>query len=76
MIDKTIAAWFKKNNWTWNLKRGRVSPTETDVQDALDEAVKMLYTEPNGTQLEVGRLIIKKNPSSGYDVYVLVGQHY
>lgn len=76
MIDKTVSEWFKKNEWTWNLKRGRVSPSERDIQDALDEAAKMLYTEPDGAQLEVGRLIIKKNPISGYDVYMLVGQYY
>jgi hypothetical protein len=34
----------------------------------------MLYNEPVGTQLEVGRLIIKKL-HHGHDVYIYVGPY-
>lgn len=74
MLESTIAEWFKKNHWTWNLKGGQRVPSETDVEDALDEAARILYNETDGAQLEVGRLIIKKKPT-GHDVYVYVGEY-
>lgn len=74
MLERIISDWFKKNNWTWNLKRGTVSPSETDVEDALDEAARILYNETDGTQLEVGRLIVKKK-HDGHDVYMYVGEY-
>lgn len=74
MLEKIISEWFRKNNWTWNLKSGTVSPSETDVEDALDEAARILYNENVGAQLEVGRLIIKKK-HTGHDVYMYVGEY-
>lgn len=76
MLESKIADWFAENGWTWNLKGGRtVVPTDSDVERALDEAVKQLYNEPVGTQLQVGRLIIEKK-NQGYDVYMYVGEYY
>lgn len=49
-------------------------PTESDVRKALDEAVKMLYSEKVGTTLNVGGLHIEKT-DSGHDVYVYVGDY-
>ena len=74
-IEDDLAEVFKKNVWTWTLKGGRVViPTADDIEHALDEAARMLYTEPVGTQLEVGRLIIKKQ-TRGHDVYIYAGPY-
>lgn len=75
MLERDIAKHFEKNEWTWNLKGGRVVvPTETDVLDALDKAAEVLYAEPVGSQLEVGRLIIVKTYND-FDVYVYFGTY-
>jgi len=75
VVEQIISEFFADRGWTWNLKRGRmVTPSESDVQAALDEAAKQLYNQPVGTQLEVGRLIIQKK-HTGHDVYVYVGEY-
>lgn len=72
---KELAETFRRNGWTWNLKGGRtVIPDEDDIEQALDEAARLLYNESVGTQLEVGRMIIKKK-HDGHDVYLYVGPY-
>lgn len=74
-IEDELADWFARKGWTWNLKgNGKVVPSAQEVESALDEAARLLYNEPIGSQLEVGRLIIKKQPA-GHDVYVYVGPY-
>ena len=74
-VEQELARIFRKNGWTWTIEGGRgVVPDETDILNALDEAVKMLYDAPVGAELEVGRLIIRKN-NYGHDVFVLVGTY-
>lgn len=73
-LEDEIARMFKKNGWTWNLKGDTaVVPEPEDIEATLDEAAKVLYDEPVGTQLEVGRLIIHKK-TLGHDVYMYVGE--
>lgn len=74
-LEDELSDFFEKRGWTWNLKGGRVvTPSAQDIEAALDEAARLLYNEPVGTQLEVGRLIIKKQPR-GHDVYIFVGPY-
>lgn len=74
-LEEEIADTFQRNEWTWRLKdKGMVVPDEIDVGETLDEAARLLYDRPVGTQLEVGRLIIVKT-SSGHDVYVFAGEY-
>jgi hypothetical protein len=66
---------FDKHGWTWSLKgRGRVEPMPEDFRAALDEAVRVLYSEGDagGNMLQVGRLIIIRQGDT-FDVYVLAG---
>lgn len=70
---KFLADHFKKNGWVWSLKgRGKVVPTEEDLQKALDEAQRILYSSTDGNMLQIGRLIVIKQ-DTGLDVYVLAG---
>lgn len=72
-LEEEISDTFHRNEWTWNLKgKGLVVPSPDDVLAALDEAARVLYDEPVGTQIEVGRLIIQKR-HNGHDVYVYAG---
>ena len=74
-LEEELSEWFVRNNWTWHLKQGTdIVPSAEDIELALDEAARMLYNEPVGTQLEVGRLIIKKK-HRGFDVYVYAGPY-
>lgn len=74
-LEEELALRFKEHGWTWHLKESRdVVPEVYDIELALDEAAKMLYNETVGTQLEVGRLIIKKQPR-GHDVYLYTGTY-
>lgn len=75
MIEDELAEIFAKKGWVWHLKGDRKTvPTVDEIEAALDEAARLLYNEPVGTQLEVGRLIIKKKPR-GHDVYIFVGPY-
>lgn len=75
MVETIISEFFTRMGWTWNLKGGKVvTPSESDVQAALDEAAKQLYNQPVGTQLQVARLIIEKK-HTGHDVYMFVGDY-
>lgn len=68
-----LAQHFCNFGWTWSLKgKGNIVPTESDIQAALDEAQRVMYSEPVGAILEVGRLVIIKQ-NTGYDIYVLAG---
>lgn len=74
-IEKTVADWFKQNNFHWSLlNKGRVVPDEADVESVLDEAARVLYNEPPGTYLSVGRLIIERT-ESGHNVYMFIGSY-
>jgi hypothetical protein len=75
VVEEAIAEWFEKNQWTWNLADGgHLIPDAADVEAALDEAARLLYTEPVDTQLSVGRLHIVRT-ESGHDVFMYVGSY-
>lgn len=72
---RDLAQWFLDHEFFWSLKNGvQRIPDEDDIQAALDEAARVLYDEPVGTQLEVGRLIVRKSERS-HDVYVHAGTY-
>jgi hypothetical protein len=75
-LESELADIFEKNDWHWRIKGHPegVVPGEEDIEQALDEAARLLYNEDVGAQLEVGRLIIKKK-HHGFDVYCFVGPY-
>lgn len=74
-LEDYLAKIFKDKGWHWKVKnKGSKVPSSEEIEDALDEAARLLYTEPVGTQLEVGRLIIKKL-HHGHDVYIYAGAY-
>lgn len=73
-IAEQIQKTFEDNLWEWNFSTGYRIPSVEDVEGVLDEAAKVLYDEPVGAQLEIGRLIIRKL-AIGHDVYIYSGQY-
>lgn len=74
-LESDIVETFVKNDWKWKMKGGRhETPSEDDVLAALDEAARLLYSEPVDTQIVMGRLIIRKK-EIGHDVYLFAGPY-
>jgi len=73
-LAQDIAEIFWLKDYRWNFDGVLKTPTPEDISGAIDKAVRMLYAEPDGTQLEVGRLIIKKRSRDLHDVFVHIGQ--
>lgn len=64
---------FDRFGWQWSLKgKGKVQPDRYDFLAALDEVARVMYAEPVGTIMEMGRLVIIKT-NTGYEVYVMAG---
>lgn len=72
MYDE-LAEYFETNRLTWNIDGEYRVPNATDIQMVVDKAVGMLYDEPSGSILEVGRLIIQKSTKTTFDIYVHFG---
>lgn len=72
-LAEEISGLFLLNGYTWVFSGEHKIPTAEDIQQALDQAVKMLYDEEPETQLEVGRMIVKKRSNTLHDVFILAG---
>lgn len=76
MLTEIVATIFRKLGHTWVLDNDKVIvPDSQDIERFFDEAVKHLWTEPVGTRLTSGSMIIEKAPEDHYDVYVYVGNY-
>lgn len=73
MNYESLAQHFNRNAWTWSIDGKDVIPDADTLQQAIDSAMSRLYTEPTGTQLSVGRLIVRKE-SDSFDIYVMTGE--
>lgn len=75
MLEAELSKHLKDKDITWHLKEGgHVSPSETDVLDALDEAARVLYALEGQHELEVGGLIIQQT-TDGFDVFAYFGSY-
>ncbi len=66
---------FVKNSWTWKIAGELNIPTLDDIKKTLDAMKKRLYDEPNGSQMELGRLIMIKDDTNIHSVYMYVGDY-
>lgn len=73
-IAEEIQQTFEKNMWEWNFSTGYRIPTVEEIEAVLDKAAVTLHEQPTGTQLEVGRLIIRKL-HRGHEVYIYSGKY-
>lgn len=76
MLERELADHFQKNEFMWKMKDDKyIIPSEKDIEQALDKAAALLYDSPIGSQIEVGRLIVKKISGERYDVYAHFGSY-
>lgn len=73
MIEDELSQLFIRRGWTWTISDQQVIPTAYTIKKVLDSAAEALYDEPVGTQMEVGRLIVRKETNT-CDVYVMFGE--
>jgi hypothetical protein len=72
-IESEIESLFLVHDYRWKIDGVLRYPTSEEIRQTIDRAVEELYHEQDGTQLEVGRLIIKKSQGH-YDVYAMIGE--
>lgn len=70
MSLERIANLFRDSGFRWRFKDGdfRV-PTLDDMDDAVGRAIEAIANEPDLTQIEFGRLIVRKD-GQAFDVFV------
>jgi hypothetical protein len=73
-IPEELETLFILHEYQWRIDGTLVQPTAADIQDALDRCTEALYDEEPETQVEVGRLIIKKRAANKFDVFVMIGE--
>lgn len=72
-VEEELESLFLVKGYHWNIGGNLIIPNAEDIRVTIDRAKEELYDEPDGTQLQVGRLIIKKQDGH-YDVYVMIGE--
>ena len=72
-IEEELESLFMVKGYHWKIGGNLIIPTAEDIRRTIDSAIEELYDEADETQLQVGRLIIKKQNGS-FDVYVMVGE--
>lgn len=74
MLAQQIAKLLKTSGYQWRKDGVAFYPDAKKVQTLLDEAQAMLYTGDIGTQYERGGIIVQKNLTSTYDVFLRIGE--
>lgn len=72
-LAQQIEFQFVTHHWTWKIDGHDVVPNVDDIQSTLDRAKELLYDEPIPSQLEVGRLLIRRYADDKFDVYLHFG---
>lgn len=65
---------FEGQGYRWKFADGSRVPTEAELNTVVLNAIDALKEEEDNTQLEVGRLIVKKS-GQFYDVYVHLAEY-
>lgn len=60
--------------YQWRIGGKLQTPTDEDIDQAIDKAKTTLYAEPVPSQMEMGRLIIRHYAPGKFDVYLLQGE--
>lgn len=72
-IEDEIESLFLVKDYRWKIDGALRYPNSDEIRQTIDRAKSDLYDEAEGTQLEVGRLIIKKR-AGHFDVFVMIGE--
>lgn len=71
-LAKEIKTVFDEKKYTWTVDGLSTVPTERDILETMEKMAQRLMQEPDGSWLELGRLIFIRTGSL-IDVYVLHG---
>lgn len=71
-LAKEVKAVFDEKGYTWTVDGFSTVPTEGDILDTMEKMAKRLNEEPDGSWIELGRLIFVRTGSL-IDVFVLHG---
>jgi hypothetical protein len=69
-----IADIFKSEDYRWVFKDGKRNPTSEEIESVFWKAIDALKAGEDNSQIEVGRLIVKRS-GSFFDVYLHVASH-
>lgn len=64
---------FVHYDYQWKIDGTLSTPTADDLDQAIDRAKELLYDEPVPSQLQVGRLIVRRWADHKFDVYLHIG---
>lgn len=73
MDAKLLAELFNRLGYTWKIGGVLKIPTQDDLEKTLDKARQALYDEPVPSELEVGRLLIRRVQPDVYETYLYIG---
>ena len=73
-LEHDIVREFRKRGYQWRVDGELITPTEEEIKQTLDRAREILYAEPIPSQLEIGRLIVRRHSGNNFDVYLQIGQ--
>lgn len=76
-IYDELADEFEKRGYQWKKSDGTYfTPTADDIRKTVDKAVVAMYDGPEGAVViyETGRLIVQKNGTDLYDIYMHMGE--
>ncbi len=71
-LAKDIHDIFQLKQYRWKIDGELVVPTFEDIFDTIEEVLKVMQFNSDGTRFEVGRLIFQKTGDM-VDIYVLQG---
>lgn len=71
-LSEELAKHFLAHDYKWKFDYGLANPDADDIDKALTKATMILEPEEDNTQLEIGRLLLKKR-AGVIDVFVLAG---
>lgn len=69
-LSRELKQVFDEKGYTWNIDGVLTVPSESDILETMEKMAEHLADEPDGTWLELGRLIYIKT-GEHLDVYVL-----
>ena len=52
----------------------RIVPDAKDIEQMVDGAVRMIYTDEEGTSVAIGKMLIRKNHRGRYDIFLWMGE--
>lgn len=73
MNTDKIASIFKNEGYAWKFSDGTRIPTEEEIAKTIWAGIDALAQSEDGTQIEVGRLIVKRSGSK-FDVYIHIAE--